>query len=850
MEGLRYRIFGNQLRSISAEIVVDRSSRVLVFRDHGTECPPSYILEVKLIAARLRDEVTLDQDAPAEIVVTTDNHPVRSTARGFDEYSRHNLVHSHFDSNRYLCEQSMIAESKELRTAHVYRFDADLEFACESRPKKLTVSFYDKKVSIEPRETESSTIQMEDECFFDNEVETDRNMYPPGSPTTMTEATPFEMMRTPVGSPRRPPPSNGSSSMLPRPRTFYHNDSDLSQLSGVPLRISDAENVEQSYRSSEDSEELDMDSEYKPLEDPTGTLEIKLPKKAWSRPGASAKQSIALTYNTAEQAKLSLGRSEGHWWEMRDPETGDLIGEVLVALKFRTSVRELSHPTDIFNMSMTIPSIGFSFLHNAKSTMVEVAYLSMQRFGLLYSCADKSSEVVFSLGNLQMDNQMEQEVVLGPKVHRVKEGVSVRLRDRWQSFTNYRYRGIFDELDVSSMSAIQFRMLWNSSCNAGDFTHYELIELVMPEIEVSTDEKFVVNLISVFQGIESLATHRSFEELVDTRMDYVGGSSSGGGAGGNAGVGGGPTAGGSGNSVSGAGGGAGAGNLNDEGAESGGVYIEQLDIEAIRITFSMELHGGRYLKTLGPSGRRLAVYLPESSVKDFPLNLTKLSFRHLYEPKANVMEKVTRRYQQQAVLLVLSGLHTVSVYANPIRIVYRFAHGVLELVRLPARGLASGSPIELISGAYLGVRSLAMNVISASYEIVAGAAGIFGAVARPLVPESKRKAFEDDLIGFQRAVFEEVNSFDAAEDRTMTKVIVRKPRVFDASGVGLLTVYGPGSVPMEEQDRINHRAIVVLQHWWRRRRRANILLQEAMRLRPDVAEVDRRLANGVQCTLM
>lgn len=106
MEGLRYRIFGNQLRSISAEIVVDRSSRVLVFRDHGTDCPPSYILEVKLIAARLRDEVELDQDAPAEIVVTTDNHPVRSAARGFDGCSRHQPGSLAPDSNLSVCVSS------------------------------------------------------------------------------------------------------------------------------------------------------------------------------------------------------------------------------------------------------------------------------------------------------------------------------------------------------------------------------------------------------------------------------------------------------------------------------------------------------------------------------------------------------------------------------------------------------------------------------------------------------------------------------------------------------------------------------------------------------------------------
>ncbi|GAB9469181.1 Vacuolar protein sorting-associated protein 13 [Globisporangium polare] len=561
-------------------------------------------------------------------------------------------------------------------------------------------------------------------------------------------------------------------------------------------------------------------------------VEIRIPKKAWTRFGVGTKRSLAWSYNNGEQAKRSLGRREGHWWEMRHPETGDIIGEVQVALKFRTSVREHIDPTNIMNVGLSIPSIGMSFLHNANSNMVEVAYLSMQRLGLLYSRVGGSSEIIFSLGNLQMDNQMDAEVVLGPKVHQVKEGVSVRLRDRWRNALNYRYRGIFEQLDTTNLSVVQFRMLWNSSCNAGEVVHYELIELIMQEVEISTDEKFVVNLISVFQGLEGLTSQHTFEEIVNTNLDYAG---SGPGSAGNTGGGGGAN-----------------GSSDENGAvNTDGIYIEELNIESIRIKFSMELNGGRHIKTLGPSGRRLAVYLPESNVKDFRLYLTKLTFNHLYEPKASVIEKVTRRYQQQAVILVLSGLHTVSVYANPFRIVYRLGHGLVELVRLPARGLASGSPVELISGTYLGVRSLAMNTISASYEIVAGATGIIGAVLAPIVPESKRKAFDEDLIGFQRAVIEEVDSFDAVEERTMTKVIVRKPRVFDPAGVGLLTMYGPGSVPLEEQDRIDHKAVVLLQHWWRRRRRANLIYEEALRLRPDIGgRVEGRVGRRMRCAIM
>ncbi|KAG6964586.1 hypothetical protein JG688_00007641 [Phytophthora aleatoria] len=815
IDALRYRMFGSKSKTITGDIVMDRASRVLVFRDHDKDKPPSYILEVKIIAARLRNEFSLKPDSTAELLAETDNHAAKAT------------------------------ESKELKTAHVYRFDSDLEFACDSRPKKLTLNFYESQGDQEGILRDMSSIGIDDESYFDsnrtnrhgdcsaelalNATEFDGS----GSPRTGDDSTSFELMHTPPVRRCRPLSGNISDSVtsLSRNQAFYRNDSDLSYAEGV-IQLSDIERVSDSYASSEqsdDSDHLKREHEY----GAAGTVEIKIPKKAWTRMGVGAKRSIALSYNTAEQARRSLGRVEGHWWEMRDPESGDLVGEVLVALKFRTSVREHIQPTGIYNMSAIIPSIGLSFLHNANSSMVEVAYLSIQRLGLLYSCAGGSSEVVFSLGNLQMDNQMEREVVLGPKVHQVKEGVSVRLRDRWRSFMNYRYRGIFEELDTNSLSVIQFRMLWNSSCHAGEFTHYELIELIMQELEVSTDEKFVVNLISVFQGLEGLTSHHTFEDIVNTQLDYAGILNNGAivpaaGLDERSGVGGAAT--------------------SATGAEPSGVYIEELSIEAIRIKFTMELHGGRYIKTLGPSGRRLAVYLPESNVKDFRLYLTKLSFTHLYETQTSVVEKVTRRYSQQAVILVLRGLHTVSVYANPFRIVYRLGHGVVELVRLPARGLASGSPLELISGAYLGVRSLAMNTISASYEIVAGATGIFGAILTPFVPESRRKAFEEDLVAFQRAVIEEVDAFDAAEERTMTKLIVRKPREFDPSGVGLLTVYGPGSVPLEEQERIDHKAVVLLQLWWRRRRRAKLLLAEARRLRPE-ADDEGRVFGSNQCAV-
>ena len=78
-----------------------------------------------------------------------------------------------------------------------------------------------------------------------------------------------------------------------------------------------------------------------------------------------------------------------------------------------------------------------------------------------------------------------------------------------------------------------------------------------------------MNLISVFQGLEKLTSHAPFHEVVDQSIDY----------------------------------------LDQSGPSSDNIYIEQLDLESLRIKFSLELNGGRHIAKLGPSGRRLAVYV-------------------------------------------------------------------------------------------------------------------------------------------------------------------------------------------------------------------------------------------------
>jgi hypothetical protein len=82
IDALRYRMFGSKSKSVTGDIVVDRASRVLVFRDHNPDKPPSYILEVKIIAARLRNEFSLRPDSTAELIAETDNHAVRRADEG------------------------------------------------------------------------------------------------------------------------------------------------------------------------------------------------------------------------------------------------------------------------------------------------------------------------------------------------------------------------------------------------------------------------------------------------------------------------------------------------------------------------------------------------------------------------------------------------------------------------------------------------------------------------------------------------------------------------------------------------------------------------------------------------
>ena len=168
---------------------------------------------------------------------------------------------------------------------------------------------------------------------------------------------------------------------------------------------------------------------------------------------------------------------------------------------------------------------------------------------------------------------------------------------------------------------------------------------------------------------------------------------------------------------------------------------------------------------------------------------------------------------------------------------------LLAVVKLPARGLASGNPVEFLSGAYLGVRSLAINTISASYEGISGASGFMALAISSVLPEHKKKSFLDDVLAFQRTILDEVETLDAVEEgrRHMTKVIIRAPRVLTAGQLGILTEYGPGSLPQADQERVDLRAVLLIQEWYRRRRLMTALFLESARLRPEVvAEETKR----------
>nr|CCA16709.1 conserved hypothetical protein [Albugo laibachii Nc14]CCA21815.1 conserved hypothetical protein [Albugo laibachii Nc14] len=830
-------------RSISGEIKVEKSSRVLVFRDQVAKKEPEYIMEIKILSTKMR----------------TRERP--------DTLGRFCVQ---------ILQEKRFTEYKERKSSNLYRFDSDLTFSFRTRPKHLKLTLCEtNKVNAQldhlndQRHVSSISINDKDEPVRAPEQQA-------FSIGNMVDLTHFEDEDQRFGTYR----SMQTPEQLCR------------QVSNIPNYDSDRLNdLEEDFlrsQPSSSSEEGDVDASR--LLQTTlsgsacklGQVKIRVPSKIWAQsrndqrhfdgilslgpnclPHATA-SSYTSGYNAGQPAYTGplygvATSNDSHWWALVDPESGDIIGEVQLAFKFRrTFVPAASIASDFFNISVTIPSIGVSFLHNStpNQSMLEVAFLSLQRMSLLYSCVNgQNSEVVFRLGNLQMDNQMDAEVVVGPKVQEANRGVSIRLRDRMKACWDYRYRGVLNNDNGTLQQSkpfkipsdvVHFRMLWNAQCVAGDITHYELIQLAIQELEMSTDEKFIVNLIIVFQGLEILTQQHSFDEIVNSEINFVDEKA--------------------------ALAAAYVANLASRGLANTmleyenqknsddvmrrrkrdadteaaaisklaslnptnqSIYVEELQIDGIRIQFSVELNGGRYIRTLGSVGRRLAAYFPESNVKDLGLNLPKATFSHIYNSQATIIRSLLYHYRHHAVLVVVRGLHTVSLYANPLRICYRFLHGIIELIRLPLRGLMSGSPIEFLNGAYLGVRGLVMNLISGGYEIVAGAAGLLTIFVVLILPESKRRAFEEDMFAFQRSVMEEVDAFDAQEERAMVKTIVRQPRKFDSGNIGLLTVYGPGALPIEEQSRIDYNAALMIQEWWRRRRLAERLMEHVSELDPD-----------------
>ena len=126
MDELRFLFIGSQLRRIHADIAVEESSRVLVFRDHISERPPCYILEVKVVAARFFHELSLKADPTAEILLETDNHAVREHI--YEECIQEDLTNqaiyspcSRSPSSRKSCEPRMCTGSIRTVSSHLSR---------------------------------------------------------------------------------------------------------------------------------------------------------------------------------------------------------------------------------------------------------------------------------------------------------------------------------------------------------------------------------------------------------------------------------------------------------------------------------------------------------------------------------------------------------------------------------------------------------------------------------------------------------------------------------------------------------------------------------------------------------
>lgn len=792
---------GNQSKLISAEVLVQGLSRALVFSDEQTRLKTKYILDVNVIALRRfpanaadddDDEFSLSAFSPSS-ANNHNNNASSSAAKAGELFSCIGLVSGN---------QMKTTDEVTLLPHQLYRYDYEQSLYFTSRPRELFLHFYEYPESTKfhfPTVNESPYLE-DLEILTPGLGEGGVRQNSTGAPLGYTRAsTPVNVYPHQVDQLPRPfqhPPvhvqaGNDDQDHHHDHQTEARDDLESMDEPGIPPFPHD--DLDDPYHVYHENpapapaprEDAAASAATMPFHHKvSGTVHIKLPKKSWARLSRGTQRSIS--------------DLQGFWWDVMASD-GTVIGQVQIALKFRTSNRpeDTSSQNSIW-LRVMIPSVGISFVHNTHR--LEVAYLCAQRCHFLWCQKAGSNEIALAMGNVQMDNQIDGKVVLGPKVIQKRQGVRVRLRDRWKHLSHYGRRGLYDQVGETHLNAVQFRMLWNPASSAGDITHVELVELIVQELEVLTDEKFVVNLISVFQGLEHLAKPVPFDELVNQNVDYCTGMTT---------------------------------------PESKTIYIEQLDLESVRIKFDLELNGGRHIATLGPSGRRLAVYLPESNVKNLRLVFTRLIFHHVYGPRSQIFEQLCRHYQQQAVIQILRGLHTVTLLINPFRIVYRLGHGFLTVIRDPARGLASGSPVEVLSGAYLGVRSLAVNTISASYETLAGVSGIMAFAIGSLLPEHKRQAFREDMIAFQRNVMNEVDALDAAEERGMTKIPIRQPRVFHASGIGLLTEYGPGALPKQDQERVDLRAALVIQRWWRRQVLMSALVAAAAVLRPNV-DVDAK----------
>ena len=430
------------------------------------------------------------------------------------------------------------------------------------------------------------------------------------------------------------------------------------------------------------------------------------------------------------------------------------------------SRKEPSGDSNGYKVSLFVSSFGISIVHSERQK--DLVYVVFQRVRVKLIKLPAVLDLSCSLGRLQIDNQ-----ALAPRYPVL---FSPELRQDDQFGDKYK----------------MLRMRLRTLSENPTIQHIEICRVNLAPSRMSLDEAVLAQLAGMNSSglLNSLVTSVDNEDNLVLHPQVL------------------------------------AATYTEQSTESQMVYVDEVKISDLGVFVELELEGGRVIARNGDVlSNTLKRYVPNVVLRGLPLFLEGIQWEQVFLPYEDLRHKLVRHITIQVaknvLYKVLADASTTSL-VNPFQQAKLVFFGAYELVNQPVQGLRDENISGCCDGLQKGFINLFARVGNSMLELVHSASSGAVVIMNDWASVNRFDYINRSIVLTLIVVREVSGAVRDSANEISVEVIGGRPdiaRIREAraySDKGVLTVYGAGNHPIDEETALERQAAVKIIAWYTR----------------------------------